>query len=41
MPAGLQAGERTPVTATLLADGPEPTVSPRSGIADHDRKTRS
>ncbi|MGW5746468.1 Rv1733c family protein [Amycolatopsis sp. NPDC003861] len=34
-----ELGERTQVTATLLADGPELTVSPRSGIAGNGAPT--
>ncbi|RSD11665.1 Rv1733c family protein [Amycolatopsis eburnea] len=34
-----ELGERTQVTATLLADGPELAVSPRSGVARNGRPT--
>lgn len=34
-----ELGERTQVTATLLADGPELTVSPRSGIVGNGAPT--
>ncbi|WIY00416.1 hypothetical protein QRX60_41215 [Amycolatopsis mongoliensis] len=34
-----QLGERTPVTATLLADGPDITVSSRAGVAGNAAPT--